>query len=82
MGVKISFKVVNLKRELTFQSPQGLLAHKLRVSVCAFYISTGIQGSAILLRKQVSKASIAKIVGVTGPTIHRFIKTRRLRPHP
>ena len=35
-----------------------------------------------LLQKQVSKASIAKIVGVTRPTIHRFIKTRRLRPHP
>jgi DNA invertase Pin-like site-specific DNA recombinase len=36
----------------------------------------------LLLQKQVSKASIAKIVGVTPPTIHRFIKTRRLRPHP
>jgi IS30 family transposase len=36
----------------------------------------------LLLQKQVSKASIAKIVGVTRPTIHRFIKTRRLRPHP
>ena len=32
----------------------------------------------VLLQKQVSKASIAKIVGVTRPTIHRFIKTRRL----
>jgi DNA invertase Pin-like site-specific DNA recombinase len=32
----------------------------------------------ILLQKQVSKASIAKIVGVTRPTIHRFIETRRL----
>ena len=40
-------------------------------------VSTGTQGSAILLQKQVSKASIAKIVGVTRPT-----KTRRLRPHP
>jgi hypothetical protein len=29
----------------------------------------------LLLQKQVSKASIAKIVGVTRPTIHRFIKT-------
>jgi hypothetical protein len=30
------------------------------------------------------KASIAKILGVTRPTIHRFIKikTRRLRPQP
>jgi len=36
----------------------------------------------LLLQKQVSKASIAKIVGVTRPTIHRFIKTRRLRPNP
>ena len=36
----------------------------------------------LLLQKQVSKASIAKIVGVTRPTIYRFIKTRRLRPHP
>src|ERR1700732_3371386 len=36
----------------------------------------------LLLQKQVSKASIAKILGVTRPTIHRFIKTRRLRPHP
>jgi hypothetical protein len=36
----------------------------------------------VLLQKQVSKASIAKIVGVTRPTIYRFIKTRRLRPHP
>ena len=36
----------------------------------------------LLLQKQVSKASIAKIVGVTRPNIHRFIKTRRLRPHP
>jgi DNA invertase Pin-like site-specific DNA recombinase len=34
----------------------------------------------LLLQKQVSKASIAKILGVTRPTIHRFIKTRRLRP--
>ena len=25
---------------------------------------------------------LAKIVGVRRPTIHRFIKTRRLRPHP
>ena len=33
----------------------------------------------LLLQKQVSKASIAKILGVTRPTIHRFIKTRRLR---
>lgn len=32
----------------------------------------------ILLQKQVSKASIAKIVGVTRPTIHRFIETRSL----
>jgi len=39
-------------------------------------------GSAILLQKQVSKASIAKIVGVTPPAIYRFIKTRRLRQHP
>ena len=31
----------------------------------------------LLLQKQVSKASIAKIVGVTRPTIYRFIKTRR-----
>jgi hypothetical protein len=37
-------------------------------------------GSAILLQKQVSKASIAKIVGVSPH--HRFIKARRLRPHP
>src|SRR5271165_4521517 len=36
----------------------------------------------LLLQKQVSKASIAKIVGVKRPTIHRFIKTRRLRPRP
>jgi hypothetical protein len=36
----------------------------------------------VLLQKQVSKASIAKIVGVTRRTIYRFIKTRRLRPHP
>jgi hypothetical protein len=36
----------------------------------------------VLLQKQVSKASIAKIVGVTRPTIYHFIKTRRLRPHP
>jgi DNA invertase Pin-like site-specific DNA recombinase len=36
----------------------------------------------VLLQKQVSKASIAKIVGVTRSTIYRFIKTRRLRPHP
>jgi DNA invertase Pin-like site-specific DNA recombinase len=36
----------------------------------------------LLLQKQVSKASIAKILGVTRPTIHHFIKTRRLRPHP
>jgi hypothetical protein len=36
----------------------------------------------LLLQKQVSKASIAKILGVTRLTIHRFIKTRRLRPHP
>ena len=36
----------------------------------------------VLLQKQVSKAFIAKIVGVTRPTIYRFIKTRRLRPHP
>ena len=28
----------------------------------------------LLLQKQVSKASIAKIVGVTPPTIYRFIK--------
>jgi hypothetical protein len=28
----------------------------------------------ILLQKQVSKASIAKIVGVTRPTIYRFIR--------
>src|SRR5258708_14194502 len=35
-----------------------------------------------LLQKQVSTASIAKIVGVTRPTFHLFIKTRRLRPHP
>jgi len=34
----------------------------------------------LLLQKQVSKASIAKIVGVTRPTIHRFIKTRRFTP--
>ena len=31
-----------------------------------------------LLQKQVSKASIAKIVGVTRPTIHHFITTRKL----
>jgi predicted XRE-type DNA-binding protein len=36
-------------------------------------VSTGTQ-AAILLQKQVSKASIAKIVGVTRPTIYRFIK--------
>jgi IS30 family transposase len=36
----------------------------------------------LLLQKQVSKASIAKIVGVTPPTIYRFIKTSRLRQHP
>jgi DNA invertase Pin-like site-specific DNA recombinase len=36
----------------------------------------------VLLQKQVSKASLAKIVGVTRPTIYPFIKTRRLRPHP
>ena len=36
----------------------------------------------LLLQKQVSNASIAKIVGVTRPTIYRFIKTRRLRPRP
>jgi DNA invertase Pin-like site-specific DNA recombinase len=36
----------------------------------------------VLLQKQVSKASIAKIVGVTRPTIYSFIETRRLRPHP
>src|ERR1700758_3107892 len=30
-------------------------------------VSTGSQGSAILLQKQVSKASIAKIVGVSLP---------------
>jgi hypothetical protein len=28
----------------------------------------------------VSKVPIAKIVGVTRPTIYRFIKTRRVRP--
>jgi DNA invertase Pin-like site-specific DNA recombinase len=33
----------------------------------------------ILLQKQVSKASIAKILGVTRPTIHHFIETRRLQ---
>jgi DNA invertase Pin-like site-specific DNA recombinase len=32
----------------------------------------------ILLQKQVSKASIAKIFGVARPTIHRFIETRQL----
>jgi DNA invertase Pin-like site-specific DNA recombinase len=32
----------------------------------------------ILLQKQVSKASIAKIFGVARPTIHHFIETRRL----
>jgi predicted XRE-type DNA-binding protein len=36
----------------------------------------------ILLQKQVSKASIAKIVGVTRPTIQRFIETRQLRTRP
>ncbi len=33
----------------------------------------------ILLQKEVSKASIAKIVGVTRPTIHHFIETRKLK---
>jgi predicted transcriptional regulator len=36
----------------------------------------------LLLEKQASKARSAKIVGVTRPTISRFIKTRRLRTHP
>jgi hypothetical protein len=39
-------------------------------------------GSAILLQKQVSKASIAKIVSVSLIPFYRFIKARRLRPHP
>jgi predicted DNA-binding transcriptional regulator AlpA len=32
----------------------------------------------LLLQKQVSKASIAKIVGVTRPTIYRFNKARTI----
>jgi hypothetical protein len=50
---------------------------------CVVWIIAGKEEEIrLLLQKQVSKASIAKIVDVTRPTIHRFIKTRRLRPHP
>jgi hypothetical protein len=38
-------------------------------------------GSAILLQKQVSKASIAKIVGVSLPPF-TALSRRRFRPHP
>ena len=34
----------------------------------------------ILLQKQVSKASIAKIVGVSRTAMHRFINSRKLDP--
>jgi hypothetical protein len=37
--------------------------------------------SAILLQKQVSKASIAKIVGVSLPPF-TALSRRRFRPHP
>jgi predicted XRE-type DNA-binding protein len=35
----------------------------------------------MLLQKEVSKASIAKIVGVSRPTIHHFVRTRKLDRH-
>ena len=33
------------------------------------------------LGKEVSKASIAKILGVSPTTLHRFIRTRKLDPN-
>jgi DNA invertase Pin-like site-specific DNA recombinase len=35
-----------------------------------------------LLQKQVSKASIARIMDVSQTTLHHFIKTRKLQPRP
>jgi len=35
----------------------------------------------VLLQKDVSKASIAKIVGISRPAIHHFITTRKLDKH-
>jgi len=36
----------------------------------------------LLLRKQVSKASIARIVEVSPTTLQHFIRTRKLQPTP
>jgi len=50
---------------MLISSPSGMLIFRTRqISDC--------EEIRLLLQKQVSKASIAKILGVTRPTIHRL----------
>ena len=49
-------------------------------SLCTSKLDGKEEEIRMLLRKEVSKTSIAKIVGVSRTALHHFIRTRQLDP--